>query len=92
MMTRAHVFFSGRVQGVFFRAFTREKAREIGVKGWVRNLPDGRVEALFEGDKTAIHRLLGTLKTGPSYSRTEDVSVKYETYKNEFSDFQVKHF
>jgi acylphosphatase len=91
MMTRAHVFFSGRVQGVFFRAFTREKAREIGVKGWVRNLPDGRVEALFEGNKTAINRLLGTLKIGPPHSKIEDVTVEYETYKSEFSDFQVKY-
>ncbi|RLF60052.1 MAG: acylphosphatase, partial [Thermoplasmata archaeon] len=51
MYSRVHVYISGKVQGVFFREYTRRKAKNLGIKGWVRNLPDGRVEAIFEGEK-----------------------------------------
>jgi len=63
MKVRAHVFVSGRVQGVFFRHETRREARMRGVKGWVRNLPDGRVEAVFEGEEEAVKELIEFCKT-----------------------------
>jgi acylphosphatase len=76
--TRAHVFVSGTVQGVYFRATTRDTAREAGVDGWVRNLDDGRVEAVFEGSESAVNRLVEFCHEGSSAARVEDVEVTYE--------------
>jgi len=66
---------SGRVQGVGFRWFTQEAARREGAMGWVRNLPDGRVEALIEGDSEAITRVERSIRTGPRGARVENVDV-----------------
>ena len=76
--TRAHVFVSGRVQGVFFRATTRDTAREQGVDGWVRNLDDGRVEAVFEGAKDTVEAMVEFCHEGSPQARVEDVVVEYE--------------
>ena len=86
---RAHVFVSGRVQGVFFRYETRQRARRVGVTGWVRNLPDGRVEAVFEGEKEAVEYMVEFCKRGPPAARVEKVDVKWEQYKGEFQDFKI---
>ncbi|MEF8852841.1 MAG: acylphosphatase [Haloarculaceae archaeon] len=75
--TRAHVFVSGRVQGVFYRATTREQARERGVDGWVRNLEDGRVEAVFEGSEDAVAGMVEWCHEGSPRARVEDVDVEY---------------
>jgi acylphosphatase len=69
---------SGRVQGVGFRWFTQETASREGVNGWVRNLPDGRVEALLEGEAEAITRCERVLRSGPRGARVDDVSVDDE--------------
>ena len=74
---RAHVFVSGRVQGVYYRATTRDTARERGVDGWVRNLDDGRVEAVFEGPEAAVESMLEWCHTGSPKARVDDVSVEY---------------
>lgn len=74
---RAHVFVSGRVQGVYYRATTRERANGAGVDGWVRNLDDGRVEAVFEGPESAIEAMIEWCHTGPPTARVEDVEVEY---------------
>lgn len=58
MKKRAHVYVSGRVQGVFFRATTRDEARSRGITGWVKNLPDGRVEAVFEGEEKKVQEMI----------------------------------
>ena len=92
MKSRAHVFIEGRVQGVFFRAHTKEKAEELGLKGWVRNLPDGRVEAVFEGEKSKIEKMIEWCHIGPSLARVEKVEVKWEEPKDEFKDFSMKYF
>jgi len=76
--TRAHVFVSGRVQGVYYRATTREQAGERGVDGWVRNLNDGRVEAIFEGPEEAVEAMVEWCHEGSSRARVEDVEVEYE--------------
>lgn len=76
--TRAHAFVSGTVQGVYFRATTRDSAREVGVDGWVRNLPDGRVEAVFEGEEADVERMIEFCHEGSSAARVEDVEVEYE--------------
>ncbi len=88
---RAHVFISGKVQGVFFRATTRDKANELGVKGWVRNLRDGRVEAVFEGDEDAVKKLIEWCHVGPPAARVEKVEVKYEDYRGEFDTFSIRY-
>jgi acylphosphatase len=75
---RAHVHVSGRVQGVFFRATTRETAQEHGVDGWVQNLSDGRVEAVFEGPEPAVESMIDFCHEGSEAARVEDVSVEYE--------------
>ena len=74
---RAHVFVTGRVQGVYYRATTRERAREEGVDGWVENLDDGRVEAVFEGDREAVEAMVEWCHTGSPRARVDDVDVEY---------------
>ncbi|PSQ33516.1 acylphosphatase [Halobacteriales archaeon SW_10_68_16] len=87
--TRAHVYVSGRVQGVYFRATTREEAREAGVDGWVRNLPDGRVEAVFEGPREDVEEMVAFCHEGSSTARVEDVEVTYEDLQGE-AGFEVR--
>ncbi|MSR63611.1 MAG: acylphosphatase [Planctomycetes bacterium] len=70
-----HVLVSGRVQGVGFRWHTRAKAQELGLAGWVRNLPDGRVEALLEGEAPAIQAMLAWLERGPTAARVSGLEV-----------------
>ena len=74
---RAHVFVSGRVQGVYYRATTRDTARERGVAGWVKNLDDGRVEAVFEGTEAAVESMIEWCHTGSPKARVDDVEVEY---------------
>ena len=75
--TRAHVFVSGRVQGVYYRATTREQAGERGVDGWVRNLDDGRVEAVFEGSAEAVEAMVEWCHEGSPRAEVEGVDVEY---------------
>ncbi|HEY9206638.1 MAG TPA: acylphosphatase [Candidatus Methanoperedens sp.] len=89
MNLRAHIFVSGKVQGVFFRSNTRGKALELGLKGWVRNLEDGRVEAVFEGEKENVGRMMEWVRRGPEYARVEDIEIIPEEYKGEFNGFAV---
>ncbi len=86
---RVHVFVSGRVQGVFFRQSTQRKAQSLHVKGWVRNLPDGRVEAVFEGEESAVKTLIDYCRHGPSAARVDDLEVRNENYVGEFSGFEA---
>jgi acylphosphatase len=89
MKARAHIFVSGRVQGVFFRDHTQRWASSLSLTGWVRNLWDGRVEVLAEGKKKNIEDLINRLKGGPPLARVEKVDVSWEEYKSEFTDFQI---
>jgi acylphosphatase len=75
---RAHVFVSGTVQGVYFRATTRDTARHAGVDGWVQNLDDGRVEAVFEGPEPAVESLIEFCHEGSAAAVVADVEVEYE--------------
>ncbi|HXF71869.1 MAG TPA: acylphosphatase [Actinomycetota bacterium] len=77
-MKRVRVLVSGRVQGVFYRATCAARARELGVAGWVRNLPDGRVEAAFEGEDAAVDAMVAWCREGPPYARVERVEVTEE--------------
>src|SRR4051812_28039746 len=75
---RVHVFISGKVQGVGFRDFTKRRADELGVKGWVKNLPDYRVEAVMQGRSDAVEKLLESVRRGPPAARVDRVEVKDE--------------
>jgi acylphosphatase len=75
---RAHVFVSGRVQGVYYRANTRDAASERGVDGWVQNLDDSRVEAVFEGPRETVESMVEWCHDGSPRARVDDVSVEYE--------------
>jgi acylphosphatase len=87
--TRAHVFVSGTVQGVYYRANTRDAAREYGVDGWVRNLEDGRVEAVFEGPDGDVESMIEWCHEGSPRARVEDVTVEYEDPEG-LSGFEVR--
>jgi acylphosphatase len=91
MKARTHVFVSGRVQGVFFRQTTLERAKILGLTGWVRNTEDGMVEAVFEGDKEKIEMMIEWLKIGPPLAKVENVETKWENFKGEFEDFEIKY-
>ena len=84
-----HVTVTGRVQGVFFRAWTREQAQQLGVTGWVRNCPDGRVDAHVEGEQDAVERLIALLRQGPAAARVDDVHL-WDVELFDFDDFEVR--
>jgi len=88
---RAHIFISGRVQGVFFRENTRQKAKELGVFGWVKNLPDGRVEAVFEGEKEKVEKMIEWSKKGPLIAKVNGIDIEWQEYKGEFENFEIKY-
>jgi acylphosphatase len=77
-MRRVRVFVAGRVQGVFLRASCAEEARALGVAGWVRNAPDGRVEAVFEGQETAVEAMIDWCRRGPAHARVDAVEIEDE--------------
>jgi len=89
-MQRVHIWVSGVVQGVGFRYFTVRKARELGVTGWVRNTPYGKVEVAAEGEKWQLEELAESLKVGPSSSNVSGIDVQKEQYQNEFNRFEVR--
>ena len=88
---RVHVWIAGRVQGVYFRAYARDAGRSIGVSGWVRNLPDGRVEAVFEGDEERAKKMIEWCYNGSPLSRVEAVDIHEESYTGEFDTFQIAY-
>jgi acylphosphatase len=90
MKKRAHIFISGRVQGVFFRSETLREAKNQCVNGWVRNLPDDTVEAVFEGEEEGVKKLVEFCKRGPPGAKVTDTIVTWEDYSGEFTDFEIK--
>lgn len=90
MKARAHIYVSGYVTGVFFRYHTQELAQRLGVTGWVRNLHDGRVEAVFEGERAKVEEMVEFCRRGPSGATVTDVKLKWEEYRGEFSGFGIK--
>ena len=88
-MTRMSVIVHGRVQGVAFRHYTYQRAQELGVTGWVRNLPDGAVEGLFEGDDSAVTALVEWCRNGPPAARVERLDAREGSYSGEFDSFLI---
>lgn len=87
---RAHVYIEGRVQGVFYRDWTRRQAQKLGLTGWIRNLEDGRVETVFEGPKKMAEEMVKMCKKGPSRANVTHTDVIWEEARGEFRDFVVK--
>ena len=85
------VIISGRVQGVWFRANTKQKAEELGIFGWVRNTDDGCVEAVFEGDERLIDEMINWCHKGPALAKVEKVEIKKRRPTNEFDDFSIRY-
>lgn len=92
-MVRAHVYVKGRVQGVFFRANTANKAQSLNLVGWVRNCPDASVEAVFEGNKDAVEEVIDWCrKGGPPGALVRNVEVSWEEPTGEFKTFSIKYY
>ncbi|MBI2560008.1 MAG: acylphosphatase [Planctomycetes bacterium] len=90
-IVRAHVYVEGMVQGVFFRAGTVDKARSLNIVGWVRNCPDGSVEAVFEGKKDVVEKIVNWCRVGPSGAIVRNVDVNWEEPTGEFKTFSIKY-
>lgn len=86
-----HVYISGKVQGVFFRAETQRTAKGFNLTGWVRNMADGRVAALFEGEDTNVDKMIAWCHIGPPLARVEEVLTEEKPYIGEFRDFSIKY-
>ncbi|WP_340106609.1 acylphosphatase [Rhodohalobacter sp. 8-1] len=91
--SKKHVRLSGRVQGVGFRHFTKQNAQRLNINGWVKNLPDGDVEAVFVGEEDNVNKMLEEMKKGPRSARVDDLSVDESSDKLDetFSGFSVRH-
>jgi len=89
-MKRARIYVSGLAQGVFYRANAQKEAQRLRVTGYVRNLLDGRVEAVIEGEDLCVNKMIQWCEVGPKYARVDKVEVNNEQYKGEFKDFLIK--
>jgi acylphosphatase len=90
-MKRVHVYISGRVQGVFFRAETQRAAISLHLTGWVRNMEDGRVEAVFEGEDRNIDQMLAWCHTGPRQARVDQVIIEEEPFAADYPNFKIDY-
>ncbi len=91
MKVRAHIFVSGRVQDVGFRLETRWKAKKLGLYGFVKNLSDGRVEVVLEGEKEKVEKLIEWVKRGPFFARVDNIEIKEGEYQGEFDKFEIRY-
>lgn len=90
-MKTLRIYVSGIVQGVFFRAFVREEAEKRGLKGYVRNLEDGRVEVVVEGEDSKVNEMVGMCKQGPPHAQVENVEISEINHQG-FKDFKIIRF
>lgn len=88
---RAHLVITGRVQGVFYRAYARDQAESLYLSGWVRNRPDGAVEAVVEGEAANVDLFIDWCRQGPPSARVEQVELERQDYSGEFQGFAVRY-
>ena len=88
-IVRAHVFIEGRVQGISYRYWARKTAKSMGLTGWVRNLADGRVEAVFEGTKGEVENMIEKCRKGPMLAGVKHLDVVWEEASGEFERFEI---
>lgn len=91
MKIRAHVIITGKVQGVFYRAETAARARRLNIAGWVRNLPDGRVEAVFEGEEVNVQNIVDFCRRGPPNAYVINLELKRQEWTGQFDKFSVRY-
>ena len=91
MLSRIHVFYSGRVQGVWFRLNTKKKADELNLSGWVKNTDDGKVEAVFEGDKKKVSNIVEWCSIGPTKAKVSKIEIFKKKYKKEYDNFSIMY-
>ncbi|MFC1735426.1 acylphosphatase [Candidatus Hydrogenedentota bacterium] len=89
-LVRAHIWVTGRVQGVCFRMYTVDEARRHDVSGWVSNLLDGRVEAVIEGHEEGVKRIVNWCRHGPLYASVANLELRWEKYRGEFHTFAIR--
>ena len=87
---RSHVVISGDVKGMIFKYYTKQKAISLGLKGWVKNLPTGEIEAIFEGLEDKIKEMIEWCKKGPWLIKANKIKVKFSDYKGEFESFETR--
>ena len=92
MMKRVHAFYSGRVQGVGFRITAEETAHGLGIVGWVKNLRDGRVELIAEGDQAALEQFLDTIRSGPMKNFITQVEISWSNATETFDEFEIRYY
>jgi len=86
-----HVWVTGSVQDVGFRYFTNRNAKELGIKGWIRNTEDGKVEAVFQGDENNIQRMIELCRHGPSSSHVKDIKIVESDENKIYDDFSIRY-
>ncbi len=91
MKSRAHLIIDGRVQGVAYRWFATDVAYSLGLTGWVKNLYDGRVEAVFQGERADIEKAIVKCHQGPPFARVTTIDVTWEDHLEDFKDFRVRY-
>ena len=91
MKINVRVIISGRVQGVWFRASTKQKAEQLGLMGWVRNTADGKVEAVFEGEENVVNQMIKWCYLGPPLSKVQNIEIKKQNPTNGFEGFSIRH-
>ena len=84
-----HIIIKGKVQGVSFRYFTLNEAQKLNIVGWVRNKPDGNVEAVAQGDETKLELFINILKQGSSFSRVDNVALDWEHVEQDYTEFAI---
>ncbi len=89
-MKRLYLKIYGKVQGVYFRSFTQDKAHQLGLSGWVKNMPDGTVETVAEGEEENLNEYMQWCKKGPPAARVEEIREKWEEPTGEFKGFRIK--
>lgn len=88
---RVHLIIHGKVQGVFFRASARDKANELGLKGWIRNNSDGSVEIIAEGERVDLEKFTEWCHQGPRHSTVNHVVINWESYSDRFDEFTIEY-
>ena len=88
---RVNILITGRVQGVFYRVWCKKQAGKLGVCGWAKNLDDGRVEVVAEGEKSKLMELIKLIKEGPKLAKVEGVDVNWEKATGEFTSFEISY-
>lgn len=91
MKQRAYLIIEGKVQGVYYRAFTKELADSLGLKGWVRNLPNRCVEVVFEGEREIIETAINKCYIGPPFAMVTNINIKWEDQVEGFSEFSIRY-